>query len=234
MPIVNDQLSGIFGPVTSFFIDTSPRKFLFEGMEFCKSPTGLPEIICNSVLERQSPSITKSQDGTSLVFSMFAHVTLAIISSCGNIFMRNSLHCRKIERTMDSTRSTLEFVGWTDCCRSRDGTARERFTIGMPTRTALLPFVSSSMELMQRLREHSEKRTTTFTSSPVTFAGKAQNQKLLVSFLNQIFTQIRPTEVGQTHELSRNRCIPIFHTRKLPQRRRRVLLHKCHSQRIKG
>lgn len=73
MPIVNDQLSGIFGPVTSFFIDTSPRKFLFEGMEFCKSPTGLPEIICNSVLERQSPSITKSQDGTALVFSMFAH-----------------------------------------------------------------------------------------------------------------------------------------------------------------
>lgn len=100
MPIINDNLDKIFGQTDSFFINTTPRKFLFEGVEFCKSPVDLPKVshliteasqfliqflfiplkvICNLVEDRQSPSITRSKDGTALVFSMFAHVTFAVI-----------------------------------------------------------------------------------------------------------------------------------------------------------
>lgn len=36
LPIVNTQINEIFGPTRSFFVNTTPRKFLFEGVEFCK------------------------------------------------------------------------------------------------------------------------------------------------------------------------------------------------------
>lgn len=75
LEFVNAELNNIFGPTTSFFINTTPRKFLFEGVEFCRSPVGLPQIVCNQVLERNSPSIIKSPDGAALVFSMFNHVS---------------------------------------------------------------------------------------------------------------------------------------------------------------
>lgn len=74
LQIVNTQIEAVFGPTKSFFIETTPRKFLFEGIEFCKSPIGLAGVVCSSVEERNSPSIVKSADGTALKFSMFNHV----------------------------------------------------------------------------------------------------------------------------------------------------------------
>jgi hypothetical protein len=79
LPVVNDQLNNIFGPTSSFFINTTPRKFLFEGIEFCKNPIGIPQIVCTQVEERKSPTIIKSADGSSLKFSMFSHVILSMI-----------------------------------------------------------------------------------------------------------------------------------------------------------
>lgn len=56
------------------FIHTTPKEFLFDGIEFCRDPIGIPQIVCMSIEERKSQSITKSADGRSLKFSMFNHV----------------------------------------------------------------------------------------------------------------------------------------------------------------
>jgi CD36 family len=69
---------------------------LFEGVEFCRSPVGLPQIVCNQVLERNSPSIIKSPDGAALIFSMFNHVTLQspLLKACCNLLIsqKNRTH----------------------------------------------------------------------------------------------------------------------------------------------
>ena len=74
MEFVNNEINNIFGPTRSFFIETTPRKFLFEGVNFCGNATGIAGLVCTSVEDRQSPSIIRSPAGDSLMFSMFNHV----------------------------------------------------------------------------------------------------------------------------------------------------------------
>lgn len=99
LQIVNTQIEQIFGPTNSFFIETTPRKLLFEGMEFCKNPVGIASVVCSSVEERNSPTITKSADGTALKFSMFNHVIYSLLSDktfavveIASLFQKNITH----------------------------------------------------------------------------------------------------------------------------------------------
>ncbi|CRL06919.1 CLUMA_CG019584, isoform A [Clunio marinus] len=73
MPVINDQLHTIFGPTNSFFVKTTPRKFLFDGVEFCRDPVGVAQLVCQMVEDRKSATITKTPDNHALRFSMFNH-----------------------------------------------------------------------------------------------------------------------------------------------------------------
>lgn len=79
LPIINTQINAIFGPTNSLFITTTPKQFFFGGVEFCKDPDGIAQIVCSSVDERNSPTIWKSDDGTSLLFAMFHHVMFSFL-----------------------------------------------------------------------------------------------------------------------------------------------------------
>nr|QGW50718.1 sensory neuron membrane protein s3 [Propsilocerus akamusi] len=73
MPLINGEIGRVFGPTTSFFMETTPRQFLFEGVEFCKNPIGFAGTICDLIEKRNSTTITRSSFGNSLSFSMFGH-----------------------------------------------------------------------------------------------------------------------------------------------------------------
>lgn len=73
MGLINTAMNAVFGTTTSFFVETTPRKFLFEGVEFCVDPVGIALIICSQIEERNSTTITKTADKNSLKFAMFAH-----------------------------------------------------------------------------------------------------------------------------------------------------------------
>ena len=76
LSMLNGELKNIFGPdATSMFMTTTARKFLFDGVEFCKDPAGVAQLVCMTVEDRKSQSITKSNDGRGLKFSMFSHVS---------------------------------------------------------------------------------------------------------------------------------------------------------------
>lgn len=78
LALVSGELEKIFGPQasSSMFIETTPKQFLFDGIEFCKDPVGISQIVCMSIEDRKSPTIVKSMDGRSLRFSMFNHVSI--------------------------------------------------------------------------------------------------------------------------------------------------------------
>lgn len=74
LSMLNGELKNIFGPdATSMFMTTTARKFLFDGVEFCKDAVGVAQLVCMTVEDRKSQSITKSNDGRGLKFSMFSH-----------------------------------------------------------------------------------------------------------------------------------------------------------------
>lgn len=74
--MLNGELKKIFGPeASSMFMTTTPKKFLFDGVEFCRDPEGVALIVCQSIEEKKSQSITKTDDGRALRFSMFNHVS---------------------------------------------------------------------------------------------------------------------------------------------------------------
>lgn len=74
LALISGELQNIFGSqATSMFMNTTPRKFLFEGVEFCRDPVGIAQIVCMSIEERKSPTIIKTPDGRALKFSMFNH-----------------------------------------------------------------------------------------------------------------------------------------------------------------
>ncbi|CAO1333390.1 unnamed protein product [Diamesa hyperborea] len=73
MSIVNGQINNIFGPNTnSMFITTTPREYLFDGVEFCKNPIGVAGIVCRQVEDRNSTTIRRGENG-SLKFAFFSH-----------------------------------------------------------------------------------------------------------------------------------------------------------------
>lgn len=76
LPLVNDNLDRLFGPTNSMFVTTTPRKFLFEGVDFCETPEEgtLEGVVCTLVEDNGSKTIVKSADGRTLKFAMFAHV----------------------------------------------------------------------------------------------------------------------------------------------------------------
>ena len=75
MSIVNGQINNIFGPNTnSMFITTTPREYLFDGVEFCKNPIGVAGIVCRQVEDRNSTTIRRGENG-SLKFAFFSHVS---------------------------------------------------------------------------------------------------------------------------------------------------------------
>jgi len=74
LPIINTQIDAIFGPTSSLFITTTPKQFFFGGVEFCKNPDGIAQLVCSSVDDRNSPTIWKNDDGTALQFAMFHHL----------------------------------------------------------------------------------------------------------------------------------------------------------------
>jgi hypothetical protein len=88
LPFLNNILDIVFGPTDSFFITTTPKKFLFEGVEFCRVPvrdtpeTGIAGLVCDGVRDEESQSIIETPDGEALVFSMFNHVSLFTVSEC--------------------------------------------------------------------------------------------------------------------------------------------------------
>lgn len=127
LPVVNDQLEGIFGPTKSFFINTTPKELLFEGIEFCKNAVGIPQVICQQVEERQSPSITRTEDGTALKFSMFGFKNTTHDGHYEiNTGIRNLQKVMKIERwnnaralkqwktDKNGAPSTCQFINGTD------------------------------------------------------------------------------------------------------------------------
>jgi hypothetical protein len=83
LALISGELKNIFGPqANTLFTETTPRRFLFDGIEFCRDPIGIAQIVCKTIEERQSQSITKTDDGRALRFSMFSHVNI----KCENWF----------------------------------------------------------------------------------------------------------------------------------------------------
>lgn len=52
MSMIAPELNNIFGPdsTTSIFTKTTPRHLLFEGIEFCRDPVGIAQIVCKLFL----------------------------------------------------------------------------------------------------------------------------------------------------------------------------------------
>jgi hypothetical protein len=77
LALVGGALTSIFGPAArTMFMETTPRKFLFEGVEFCRNPVAVAQIVCQSIEERKLETIVRTDDGKALKFSMFNHVKL--------------------------------------------------------------------------------------------------------------------------------------------------------------
>ncbi len=73
---INTDLKTMFGPDTnSFFVKTTPKNYLFDGIEFC-SNKGSPIIntVCSIVAARNVNTIKKTDSG-SLMFSFFNFVS---------------------------------------------------------------------------------------------------------------------------------------------------------------
>lgn len=77
MSLVAPELHNIFGPESkkSMFLKTTPRNLLFDGIEFCRDPTGVAQIVCMSIEDRKLQTIVKSDDGRAMKFSLFSHVS---------------------------------------------------------------------------------------------------------------------------------------------------------------
>lgn len=80
LTIVNLFIHEIFGDenqvLNSFFLHTTPRKFLFEGVKFCQHDTAAAELVCSIVRQEESVSIIDAPyPEPGLLFSMFNHVS---------------------------------------------------------------------------------------------------------------------------------------------------------------
>jgi hypothetical protein len=76
MSMIAPELKNIFGleSSSSMFTKTTPRELLFEGIQFCKDPIGVAQIVCLSIEDRKLQTITKTDDGRAMKFSLFGHV----------------------------------------------------------------------------------------------------------------------------------------------------------------
>ncbi|XP_055685790.1 sensory neuron membrane protein 2 [Lutzomyia longipalpis] len=70
---VNQVLPYIFGDDASIIMRTTPRRFLFEGIEFCwPGRHGVADLVCSIVKEQMPDAMIELPDG-SLSFAMFRH-----------------------------------------------------------------------------------------------------------------------------------------------------------------
>ncbi|GAB0090239.1 uncharacterized protein DMENIID0001_049410 [Sergentomyia squamirostris] len=70
---INEVVDLIFGDNTAIIMRTTPRKFLFDGIEFCQPGRhDLADIVCNIVKEQMPDAMIELPDG-SLSFAMFRH-----------------------------------------------------------------------------------------------------------------------------------------------------------------
>lgn len=76
--MIAPELKNIFGPEASnsLFMKTTPRQLLFDGIEFCRDPIGVSQIVCMSIEDRKLQTITRTEDGRAMKFSLFGHVSL--------------------------------------------------------------------------------------------------------------------------------------------------------------
>ena len=77
--MIANELKAIFGPeaANSLFMRTTVGKLLFQGIEFCRDPTGIAQIVCMSIEDRKLQTITKTEDGRAMRFSLFSHVSFS-------------------------------------------------------------------------------------------------------------------------------------------------------------
>lgn len=76
MAMIAPELKNIFGPnsSSSMFTKTTPKDLLFDGIEFCRDPLGVAQIVCMSIEDRKLQTITRTEDGRAMKFSLFGHV----------------------------------------------------------------------------------------------------------------------------------------------------------------
>lgn len=171
--IINMFLSEIFGDenqqINSFFLNTTPRKFLFEGVRFCDQETDASEIVCSIVRQEESASIIDDPNSPGLLFSMFNHASFHwnVIAADAN-----SISSRKIRHMTDFMRLTLEFEESAGFCKLRDGISAEHSSSGMKRRVARHHLVNRSTAQTQPPQVLSGRLATTFTFTQATFAGK--------------------------------------------------------------
>ena len=51
---------------------------VFDGIEFCRDPVGVAQIVCMSIEDRKLQTIVKTDDGRAMKFSLFSHVKTSI------------------------------------------------------------------------------------------------------------------------------------------------------------
>ena len=80
MGLIAPELNNIFGPDSSksMFLKTTPQNLLFDGIEFCRDPVGVAQIVCMSIEDRKLQTIVKTDDGRAMKFSLFSHVKTSI------------------------------------------------------------------------------------------------------------------------------------------------------------
>lgn len=80
MGLISPELNNIFGPESSksMFLRTTPKNLLFDGIEFCRDPVGVAQIVCMSIEDRKLQTIVKTDDGRAMKFSLFSHVRIGL------------------------------------------------------------------------------------------------------------------------------------------------------------
>lgn len=75
MIFINGELNRVFNRPDSMFVRTTPKEYLFEGVQFCMKPLiGIAAIICKQIAEAKSNTVSTAEDG-SLRFALFNYVS---------------------------------------------------------------------------------------------------------------------------------------------------------------
>ncbi|XP_059614472.1 sensory neuron membrane protein 2 [Phlebotomus argentipes] len=97
---INQAVDFIFGPNSSMIMRTTPRQFLFEGIEFCwPGVHPLSDIVCNIVKQQMTDAMQILPDGT-LSFAMFRHKNM----TNNGVF--------KVHSGVEEPRDTQQIITW--------------------------------------------------------------------------------------------------------------------------
>lgn len=73
--MLNPEIGYVFGQSESIFVQTTARRFLFDGVPMCVEVNGTAEFICDLVKSRELNTMKEMPDGR-INFSMFGHVSI--------------------------------------------------------------------------------------------------------------------------------------------------------------